>query len=249
VRTQNRVFSTTQATPVDANWIRLDNDIWRNLKSSESVSHRYINDKNGHLVVLVRFEKPQGQYLEEKRKLRAIRKEARKIKLVEIDCSNLTEHINKAYEIDEYDAAGNWAPNSEYEIKQIIMSVFENCGFPSKKIHGDSTILKTFFIVQHSDKSTRKKYLPLFKASSENGELEKKYLALLIDRVLQDNGDEQLYGSQISIDKNGIRFVKTIQDIKNLDKRRAEMGLEKMQDYLDNWGLDFNKILKEHNGS
>jgi hypothetical protein len=70
-------------------------------------------------------------------------------------------------------------------------------------------------------------------------------LALLEDRVALGKGKKQIYGSQIHRDqKTGKYIVAPIEDEPNVNKRRAEVGLEPLQDYVKHWDIDYKLPVK-----
>ena len=63
-------------------------------------------------------------------------------------------------------------------------------------------------------------------------------LALLIDRIEIREGRKQIYGSQIGTNPNNkTLYVLPLTDPDNVDKRRTEVGLGSMSDYVKNWNL------------
>ena len=63
-------------------------------------------------------------------------------------------------------------------------------------------------------------------------------LALLIDRIEILEGRKQIYGSQIGINQNNkAYYVLPLIDPDNVDKRRTEVGLGPISDYIKNWNL------------
>ena len=76
-------------------------------------------------------------------------------------------------------------------------------------------------------------------------------LALLEDRVALGQGKKQIYGSQIGQDyETGAYYVLLLEDPDNVDKRREEVGLGTLQNYVSRWGMtwdveDYKKRLAE----
>ena len=63
-------------------------------------------------------------------------------------------------------------------------------------------------------------------------------LALLEDRVALREGRKQMYGSQIGYDdKTNKSYVLPLEDPDNVDKRRAEVGLGLLSDYVKRWDI------------
>ncbi len=65
-------------------------------------------------------------------------------------------------------------------------------------------------------------------------------LALLEDRVLTTQGKKQIYGSQLRTnEKTGKYEFYPIEREANVDKRRASVGLEPLEQYAKYFGVDY----------
>jgi hypothetical protein len=62
-------------------------------------------------------------------------------------------------------------------------------------------------------------------------EVENSHLAYLTDRVLLAEGKKQLYGSYPTRGPNGELVPQPIDDEPNLDRRRAQLGLQPFAEY------------------
>jgi hypothetical protein len=103
---------------------------------------------------------------------------------------------------------------------------------------GNSTL---FLVIQHADIETQEKYLPMMREAVSKGNAEASSLALLEDRVALRKGEKQIYGSQVGRDQEtGEYYVLPLIDPENVDKRRAEVGLGTIQDYISNWGMTWD---------
>lgn len=102
---------------------------------------------------------------------------------------------------------------------------------------GNSTL---FLVIQHADFKTQKKYLPMMRAAAKNGKANASSLAMLEDRVALRQGKRQLYGSQIGRDTAGVYYVLPLVKPKQINKRRAKMGLGKLENYIDHWDLTWD---------
>lgn len=130
------------------------------------------------------------------------------------------------------------------ELREIIL---ENGGWPkisevSSKVSG-----AVFLIIQHSEPQTMQFYYGYLKECVEKGEAEKRHLALMTDRMISNLGVKQIYGTQISFDdKKGIYYLdlNEVIDPINLNKRRAEMDLKPIEEYLKNWDAELRNIPK-----
>ncbi|AKD03110.1 DUF6624 domain-containing protein [Pontibacter korlensis] len=124
--------------------------------------------------------------------------------------------------------------------KKAVVAVLEEHGWPGISLVGPQASSAVFLVIQHSDKQTMEKYLPMLKAAAEKGEAAKSQVALMEDRVRMNNGQPQLYGSQLRMNNDTEQYeLHTIEDEANVNKRRAEMGLEPLEEYMKRFGLDY----------
>lgn len=128
----------------------------------------------------------------------------------------------------------------------IVTSVIEKYGWLGKNVIGFIGNYTLALIIEHADKNTQEKYIPIIREAFKNKNVEAYDLALLEDKISLRQGKQQLYGSVIVNLKNK-NYVAPIEDVGNLDKRRTELGLKSMNSYLMNWGLkwDINKYKKD----
>jgi len=95
-----------------------------------------------------------------------------------------------------------------------------------------------FLVIQHADLKTQERYLPMMKGAVAAGKASAADLALLIDRVEMRNGRPQIYGSQINM-KDGKYTIYPILDESNVNKRRAEVGLPPLEQYVKYWNIQY----------
>lgn len=106
---------------------------------------------------------------------------------------------------------------NQRELDRLI----ERCGWPGK-LDGKRAARAAFFTIQHAELPYQLKYLPLVKAANGRGEISNEYLAWLIDRILVRQGKPQKYGSESDF---GSGELAPIEDSKNVNKRRKQLGL------------------------
>ncbi len=113
-----------------------------------------------------------------------------------------------------------------------IKEIIKEHGWPGIHLVGKDGAEAAFLIVQHSpDTVFQKSCLPLVQEAFKGGEVSGNDVALLTDRVFVREGKKQLYGSQARI-ADGKLVVNPIEDEANVDKRRAELGLPPMAEYV-----------------
>lgn len=119
-----------------------------------------------------------------------------------------------------------------------VKKILDEKGWVGKDKVGAQASNAIFLVIQHSDLETQKKYLPMMKEAVAKGNASAGSLALLIDRIEIREGRKQIYGSQIGTNPdNSTPYVLPLIDPDNVDKRRAEVGLGPISDYVKTWNL------------
>ena len=127
-----------------------------------------------------------------------------------------------------------------------IEKIFLKQGYPGKSKVGGSLGSTAFLVIQHSDLAYQEKYFPLLEKATNEGELEKSSLALLIDRIRMRKGQKQLYGSQLHSNGGDSKMeFHPIEDEENVNKRRAEMGLGSIEEYAKLFKIEYKFVKKD----
>ncbi|WP_026709183.1 DUF6624 domain-containing protein [Flavobacterium frigidarium] len=101
---------------------------------------------------------------------------------------------------------------------------------------GESGSNDFWLSVQHSDKfpEFQRKILKSMKKAVKRGNANPNNYAYLMDRVNSNNGEKQMFGTQVDYRMNGQAKPKNgLIDSLNVDKRRSEYGLKPLKDYLN----------------
>lgn len=123
----------------------------------------------------------------------------------------------------------------------IISNLLDSHGWPDKTLIGKRGASTIFLVIQHADKETQEKYLPMIKKAVEDDNLPKRQYAMFYDRLLLRRGEHQIYGTQLAIDDQSKHpYVLPLKDPVNVDNRRLKMGLNTMQENLNRWDLIWN---------
>ena len=121
-----------------------------------------------------------------------------------------------------------------------VNDIINNDGWPGEDIigwYGSSTL---WVVIQHSTLENQEKYLPLLRDAVKKGKARPAQLALLEDRILKNQGQEQIYGTQITSDSLGIKKFWPIKNERNVNKRRFQVGLGPIQWYAKQMGLRYS---------
>lgn len=121
-----------------------------------------------------------------------------------------------------------------------VEALISQYGWPGKSFVGASGNQTIFLVIQHADIAVQEKYFPLFQQSVEAGESNATDLALMQDRILMRQGKKQIYGSQVVMNKEtGAPEFYPIEDEKNVNIRRAGIGLMPLEEYAKFFGIDY----------
>ena len=134
----------------------------------------------------------------------------------------------------------NHIPNEE-KVKNIL----DKYGWPTKEMIGEEGNWIICNVIQHSDNEIRLKYLPMMRKAVKEKKLEPRFLVRAEDRIATERGDLQIYGGQMKYYPVTKSFnVWPVYDPVNIDKRRAEIGLDPIAEFLKN-RFDFEWNLEE----
>lgn len=124
-------------------------------------------------------------------------------------------------------------------INQIkVIEILDKHGWVGPDKVGGQANQTLFLVIQHADLATQQKYLPMMREAVKNKNANSNSLALLEDRVALREGRKQMYGSQIGYDdETNKSYVLPLEDPDNVDKRRAEVGLGLLSDYVKRWDI------------
>lgn len=122
-----------------------------------------------------------------------------------------------------------------------VKSILDTYGWLGSDVVGKQGNTTLFLVIQHSERLSREKYLPMMREAVKKGDASGSALALLEDRTALDEGKKQIYGSQVLLYLDAKNYiVRPLDDPDNVDKRRTAVGLQPMALYLDRWGIAWN---------
>ena len=130
---------------------------------------------------------------------------------------------------------------NEKKVKHIL----DNYGWPTKEMAGENGNWTICNVIQHSDNSIRLQYLPMMRQAVKDKKLEPRFLVRAEDRIATEKGELQIYGGQMKYYPETKSFnLWPVFDPENIDKRRAEIGLGPIAEFLKN-RFDFEWNLEE----
>ncbi len=151
--------------------------------------------------------------------------------------------IEKKYGWESPEMKAHWELiNMKDSVNLIkVMAILDKYGWLGPEVVGQQGNITLFLVIQHSDIAVQEKYLPMMREAVKNGKAQGSNLALLEDRVALRQGKRQLYGSQIAKDAGSeAYYISPLEDPDNVDKRRAEVGLPPLADYVMRWNIKWD---------
>ncbi len=129
--------------------------------------------------------------------------------------------------------------------EQKIRALLDSSGWPLKAIVGERGNRVICNVLQHAHNDVRIHYLPLMRQAVLDGQLTPQLLVRAEDRIATERGDLQIYGGQMKYYPETKSFnVWPVYDPVNIDKRRAEIGLGPIAEFLK-LRFDFEWDLEE----
>lgn len=120
-----------------------------------------------------------------------------------------------------------------------VKGLIDKYGWPGKSFVGAKGNQTVFLVIQHADSATQEKYFPQLQQSVMQKESSVTDMAMMQDRILMRRGEKQIYGSQIVTDGNGGWKFYPIEDEKNVNIRRAKIGMQPIEEYAKYFGIDY----------
>ncbi len=175
--------------------------------------------------------------------------------------NELSAKLAVMVEVDQYYAG---IPQGEYEgdwdrwmkirdsinrlHQRFLKNVIDTSGYPGFDRIGEDGESNFWVMVQHSDFDPvwQAEVLALLKEQVKANNATPSHIGLLEDRVRVNTGRPQLYGTQRHFNELGQAYIKDLEDRENVNKRRAELGMETLEAYLNDATLFHFEMNKEY---
>ena len=200
---------------------------------------KYVNEKNEIIESIMR--KSTQKDFELNAQVTLALEEEPIIDFIDIDCSYIGELLDSIYILDqEMRQDGNSIDEKvETQCLNTVISIIKKCGMPTLQEVNQHQLTTIWLVFQHTHHNIRKEYFPLLEESAKNGNIKKSQIALTKDRILMFEGKPQIYGSQISQGCKTKWKLYRLQNPETVNKRRAEVGMKPMEEYLSFWDIEF----------
>ncbi|MFY2559205.1 DUF6624 domain-containing protein [Corallococcus terminator] len=116
----------------------------------------------------------------------------------------------------------------------FLKEVIAKRGWPGKALVGARATFSAWLMVQHADQDVafQEQVLPMLEQAVTRGEGSAKELAYLTDRVLVNTDKPQRYATQLEPNAEGKMVPKQLEDPANVNARRAAVGLDSVEEYI-----------------
>lgn len=125
--------------------------------------------------------------------------------------------------------------------RRELIAIIQNNGWPTRENVDFDGMLAVFTIVQHAPLNFQKEYLPFVEESVKNGDISSLAFVYFLDKMRVKENKKQLYGTQLRLKEkqDSVYELFPVEDEENLNKRRLEVGLEPIEDYLKKKGIEY----------
>jgi hypothetical protein len=113
-----------------------------------------------------------------------------------------------------------------------LEEIIDTHGWPGRALVGEEGSRAAWLILQHaiSRPQFQRRGLALLQAAEASGDVPLVEVAMLEDRIRVFEGKPQVYGTQFDWDENGMMSPLPIDDVEHVNKRRAAIGLNSIEE-------------------
>ena len=113
-----------------------------------------------------------------------------------------------------------------------LRDIVDAYGWPKKSEVGEEASKAAQLLVQHSAFEHQKYLLPSIKEAVWEGEADASSMAMLEDDILVAEGNDQIYGTEITNSPDYGLMLYPVQDPENINARRHAVGLPTIEEYI-----------------
>uniref|UniRef100_A0AAU2VF69 Uncharacterized protein n=1 Tax=Streptomyces sp. NBC_00003 TaxID=2903608 RepID=A0AAU2VF69_9ACTN len=115
-----------------------------------------------------------------------------------------------------------------------LSEIMDAYGWPTAELVGEEAARAAWLIAQHADRQldVQRRALRLMEQAVARGAASPRDLAFLCDRTLVNEGQKQIYGTQIAGVKEGSPIPWPCEEPERMDERREEVGIPPFAEYV-----------------
>ncbi len=158
--------------------------------------------------------------------------------------ANLEQQIKNAQksldtEEDEYTMYLEKQKTDSLNAIRLGEIVKEN-GWISKTEYGERASNQAIKMIRNATLAQQTEFLPILKEAKNNKEVNLAEMAFVEDMILKGNNKKQLYGTQLSFNKDkGRNDVYPIENPSEVNARRLSVGLDSLHVYCKKFGIKY----------
>lgn len=132
--------------------------------------------------------------------------------------------------------------------QKIIKDIIDTHGYPGFDRVGEEGESDFWVMVQHADfdPTWQEEVLALLIVEAKANNAYSEHVGLLTDRVRVNTGRPQLYGTQRDFNKLQQAYIKDLEDREHVNERRATLGMETLEEYLNEATLFHFEMNKQY---
>jgi hypothetical protein len=159
------------------------------------------------------------------------------------------DSLESKFGFDSNEVKGQWFLIKKTDsLNCIIVSSFlDKYGWPNPNLFSNNTNEAIFYVIQHSELNIQKKYEKVLEKAFKEKQLSPQKYANFKDRLNIEQGDYQIYGTQLKSLINDKLNFHPIYHEKSVNKRRKNVGLNTIQEYARNYNIEYLQPLKVSN--
>jgi hypothetical protein len=147
----------------------------------------------------------------------------------------LRQELLEMQDADQAERTGEVNANHDAERTDRLKELIGEYGWPTRRMVGEDGASAAWLIAQHADQDPafQREALALMCTAALAGEADVTELGYLVDRVAVNAGEPQVYGTQVGDCVDGRALPQPIADEAHVDERRAHVGMEPLEEYLE----------------
>jgi len=124
-----------------------------------------------------------------------------------------------------------WIKKSK-EMARVFVDLLDRYGFPYKNLVSEDVYRASIILSLHLDLRVLKYVFNVYVKNASSKKIDPEHKAVFIDKILILSDKPQLYGTQYKMNENTKVKLLPVEDEKNLEKRRKDVGLQPLDEYL-----------------
>jgi len=122
----------------------------------------------------------------------------------------------------------------------IVTNIIDKYGWLGRDVVGGIGNSALSLVIQRADIKIQEKYLPVMREAFKDNKMDVYDFATIEDIIALKQGKKQIYGSQLKKVDEKKYYILPIDKPEKINERRAQIGLNTINEYLANWCMTWN---------